>query len=427
MGSTILSLKKEGFDHFQYILTTATRKAELEGSYRNEHGTPKNVKVIAESFFEDHTAKDIVDVNGQKPSLAYDMMGVFSYTTRPDRVLKLLYDSMADDGKVFLNTSMGQMKERPGRSAMTHNWIQLADGRFVSYLDYIREYGGFKIEEVPYQSKGRKSDEAHETSVILTKIPGQNPQYPEVEVVESRGYKPPQLLFRVVDPKMSAEQKIKNEAPFWHRPWDQLPGMRTGDEVLARYRNIPPHPNIEQRADFEKLEKALSHYSDVTVTQTDPLLINDMVIGKVQAYDVQVARKYFDHHQKSIRATGEYGIACEALLELSEGKTSSPSLEYLGKKLAHRISPNDWYAEAQQEKSNVPFTVRSILETAAGVKSTNYGKERFNLRIADPQLKKNKYLVLESLEVSGKILFNSWASNPRAVAWLKSAIGTSFL
>jgi hypothetical protein len=344
--------------HLRFVGITATSEQALVAPPKDPN---HRYEMFAGTFFADVPTDQVVAAFGKKASSAYDVAGVFAYSSTPDKDLVKLHELTEPGTKTFIRWE----KRTPGDTPAN---FQLPDGSVVDMAKYIETYFGeaFKVESV---------EEFPSDMLILTTKDAPAPRPPAVEMMHTQAHgTPPIRTFRVLDPSLTPQQRAANELKLWDSAAvpTRFSTLASGS-IFPRgpwWVTDPAHPRNKVPASKEvavamlqeEIAATYASFSTETVQQKDPLWNQKILMMLVSTGDQAAAGAFFEAHRAELSARSPMGVAFTAVLDLAAGRSDTPAVQ----ELAAHIPPAgvtlpQLRSQAVAQGSPVPVTLESLL------------------------------------------------------------------
>jgi hypothetical protein len=342
--------------HLNFVGVTATAEQALSVPTKGERH-----QVFAGTFFADVPAEKVLGAFNQKAASAYDVLGVFAYSSTPDQDLAQLHALTAPGAKTFIHWDM---QTAAGKLAQ----FQLPDGSLVDMEAYIQKYFGdaFSVESV-FQWPSHM--------LVLTTKDGPPPRAPPVEMMHTDLHgTPPTRTFRVLDPALTSEQRAANELKLW-----DAAGVDHRFALLTNRAAVPDGPwrvrNPQERREWLKApkdvalamlqEETLATYgafSKATVALKDPFWHHKMLAMIVSTGDLEQAAKFLEANRSAVTSRSPLDVAFSAVLDLAAGRTDTEAVRELERHVPPAgVSQRELAEQAARQGSRLPVTLESLM------------------------------------------------------------------
>jgi hypothetical protein len=166
----------------------AASRPQVTGvTYKAHHPLPEgsDARVLSGRFFEDIPSAEL-----GRADLISDLYGVLSYTHSPDIVLQRYLDALKDDGAAYV--FLGNFGE------MNLSKVTLPSGGMVDLEEWIKRIPGLRVEVVKPTDEVLKrmiaslgeSPDFNPRTLRISKLPGQSPKVPRLNLTEAH-FEPP--------------------------------------------------------------------------------------------------------------------------------------------------------------------------------------------------------------------------------------------
>lgn len=196
---TRLQYQKD-FAHLNFIGVTRTGRFGLVVKRTDPGG---RYVILTGQLFQHLQASKIIKIYGQPIAAAFDELGVFTYSPRPDLDLRILKKVLIPTADVFVH----------GAGAK----IQLKDGSFIGLVEYIKIFASntfdVRIFERPISKDfSQNKDPAWDLDFSITLKSNAEPlELNPLELIEVLGRKPGIRIFRILYADMTQEETLRNQ------------------------------------------------------------------------------------------------------------------------------------------------------------------------------------------------------------------------
>jgi hypothetical protein len=324
----------EKLAHLQFVGVTATRAEMLLVPAQSPSG---RYAILSGRLFEEIQTQELTQIYGKRFGAAYDDYGIFAYTSTPGKDLTKLH-------QVLLPGAQVRMVWRPDLS--NHGVVfQIPTGQVISFEDFIRLYAreSFEVRTEPNQ-------------LVLT-AHGEVPRFPQLELVHVEGDAPGKRFFRVVDPSLSPQRILQNELQLWVEldPLGHYAGHLRVDFTSP--------VQVFDGAFLKKIEEPYLPFSKSTVLALDPYFYQKALTSRVLVGDTAELSRFLVQHPEALRTGQPWDFLFEALVDLKQGKTTSPALDKIKPYLRHVGQDSARLREdALLERSPFAFSIQSIVD-----------------------------------------------------------------
>jgi hypothetical protein len=413
--------------HLRFVGVTADPEDRLRLPAKVSEG---RYRIFGGRFFADVPTEELLGAFGEQAKVAYDMLGVFAYSSTPDRDLVKLHQVTVPGAKTFIHwnarTSAGPLAR-----------FQLPDGSLVPFTDYIQKYFGDAFDVESMESPGQM--------LVLTTKQGAPPTPPPVEMVKTDLHsKPPTRYFRVLDPAITAEQRAKNDEALWHAvgvdtPLANIANPHIGafpfnvrDPATRAFVRAPPQQAMQMLE--RSLAATYSGFSRQTIEKMDPFWYHKVLAAIVATGDIESAQRFYDANRDGLNRGSPVDLAFTALVDLAAGRLESAELKTLATHFPDAgVDRSTLAARAAAEGNPLPMSLASILgDLRAGPRYSlldggneygRYASHKWNLKLQQAKVDAAPAddRTIGSAFEAVKMLKRAWNHTAPAMAWLAQA------
>jgi len=391
-------------NEFSYVENGRISKQEITSN-------PK-IHSILGRYFEDVPNSELTQKFG-KVDLVVDLSGVLAYSLNHSLVIEKLAAIMKPGAELWMRANLVK--------------VETPYGTVLPIDEYIGTLPGFKLNLSAKDAKG--------FGALLTRTI-EPFKRTNLELISVSDNQPPPTFYRVIpesDEHLSADEKLKFEQKALH-------SLGTIEQLQQLRLNLQsPEAILKYERRINLLKNALTIEAPRYLTQ---LIVDWTRLGKTGT-----ARELFLANKNLVKNDQEFGLGIEALIDLSEGKLTSPALDLLKQKIKKSekaITPLGNYPGTLREQAILEgnaygFNLLSVLKSArsSGRYARELTDERWGNDANEKWMKtvakyKDKFpnlvkatlaptpLELGDANQMADSLYEAWSKVPQAKAWLEA-------